>query len=103
MRRKMRLWATIRLDLCAALAVVSAIGLTVQPSRADDAQIVFENDILPILTAHCFKCHGLEARKAGLDLRTVGIMLRGGDNGPAIVKGSADKSMLYDRIADRSM
>ncbi|MEX2112998.1 MAG: PSD1 and planctomycete cytochrome C domain-containing protein, partial [Pirellulales bacterium] len=53
--------------------------------------------------AHCFKCHGLEARKAGLDLRSVGMMVRGGDNGAAIVRGSAAESMLFERIADRSM
>ncbi len=84
------------LAICAPL--IAALS-----ARADDAAVVFENDILPILTAHCFKCHGLEARKAGLDLRTVGMMKRGGDNGPVITAGSADKSMLYERIADRSM
>ncbi len=73
------------------------------PAPADEPAIVFENDILPLLTAHCFKCHGLESRKAGLDLRTVGMMLRGGDNGAVIEKGSSTKSMLYERIADRSM
>ena len=69
----------------------------------ESAPVVFEADILPILTAHCFKCHGLEARKASLDLRTVGMMLRGGENGAVIVKGSAQESPLYARIADRSM
>ena len=69
----------------------------------EPAPVVFEADILPILTAHCFKCHGLEARKASLDLRTVGMMLRGGENGAVIVKGSAKESPLYARIADRSM
>ena len=31
------------------------------------------------------------------------MMLHGGDNGPAIVKGAAAQSMLFERIADRSM
>ncbi len=84
--------------------VASGFAAVGAVSRADDAQpIVFEKDVLPILTAHCFKCHGLEARKASLDLRTVGLMLRGGDNGPVIVKGSAKESPLFERISDRSM
>jgi hypothetical protein len=99
----MRARASYRIGLGAALISLCAILCAALPARADEAPIVFENDILPILAAHCFKCHGLEARKAGLDLRTVGIMLRGGDNGPAIVKGAASESMLYQRIADRSM
>src|SRR5262249_11844451 len=65
--------------------------------------VLFERSVLPILTAHCLKCHGLEAKKAGLDLRTVELMLQGGDSGPAIVKGSAEKRLLYQRIAGRSM
>ncbi len=99
----MRTQARYRICLCAALALIGAPQLGAASARAADAPVVFENDILPILTAHCFKCHGLEARKAGLDLRTVGLMLRGGDNGPAIVQGSPSESMLYERIADRSM
>ena len=67
------------------------------------APAVFERDVLPILTAHCLKCHGLEARKASLDLRTAGLIQRGGESGPAIVNGMPQDSPLYERIADRSM
>ena len=42
----------------------------------------FETDVLPILTAHCLKCHGREARKASLDLRTMSLLARGGESGP---------------------
>lgn len=88
----------------ASLLLVVLVASETRPIQAEGpAPVVFEADILPILTAHCFKCHGLEARKASLDLRTVGMMLRGGENGAVIVKGSAKKSPLYARIADRSM
>ena len=68
-----------------------------------DEQLLFERDVLPILSAHCLKCHGLEARKAGLDLRTAGLIARGGDSGPALEPGSLENSPLYARAADRSM
>ena len=63
----------------------------------------FETDVLPILTAHCFKCHGLEAAMVGLDLRTPPLILRGGDNGTIVTKGSADESLLYKRISTATM
>jgi len=63
----------------------------------------FERDVVPLLTQHCLKCHGLEGRMAGLDLRTPNLILRGGDNGPAVVKGSAEESLLFKRIANGSM
>jgi hypothetical protein len=64
---------------------------------------VFEKAVLPILTAHCLKCHGLEARKAGLDLRTAGLIEKGGESGPALMPGAPNDSPLYARVADRSM
>ena len=63
----------------------------------------FETDVLPILTAHCLKCHGLEAAMVGLDLRTPALILRGGDNGSVGTKGSAGKSLLYKRISTATM
>ena len=38
-----------------------------------------------------------------LDLRTLAAMTRGGEQGPALVKGSAEKSRLFQRITDKSM
>ena len=63
----------------------------------------FERDVLPILTQYCLKCHGLEGRMAGLDLRTPNLILCGGDNGPALIQGSAEESLLFKRIASSSM
>jgi hypothetical protein len=96
---------SVKYRVCAASIFALQLLPQLNPPTAcaEEAAVVFENDILPILNAHCFKCHGLEARKAGLDLRTVGMMLRGGDNGAVIVKGSASESMLYQRIAERAM
>ena len=91
--------------------VGTAIGIAAVPSEAGETERegressspLFERDVVPILMAHCYKCHGLEARKADLDLRSVGLMLRGSENGPVIVKETPDDSPLYERIADGSM
>ena len=63
----------------------------------------FETDIAPILQQRCESCHGAAAQTSGLDLRTLESMMKGGSRGPALVKGSAEQSSIYRRIADKSM
>jgi hypothetical protein len=63
----------------------------------------FEKDVLPILTANCLKCHGEEVKKSGLDLRSVTTMLKGGTSGPVLVKGHADKSLVYEQVSKQVM
>ena len=59
----------------------------------------FEKDIRPILKAHCFDCHGEgEKLSGGLDLRLRRLMLKGGDDGPVIVPGKPDKSLLFTMV-----
>ena len=45
------------------------------------ASIVFEKDILPIFNSKCIFCHGDKKKKGGLDMRTVALMMKGGDTG----------------------
>jgi hypothetical protein len=56
--------------------------------------------VKPLLRTRCFACHGSLKQKAGLRVDTVGLMLRGGDSGPAVVKGGAKESLLLDRVSD---
>jgi hypothetical protein len=64
----------------------------------------FEKDIRPILKAHCFDCHGEgEKLKGGVDLRLRRLMLTGGDNGPVIVPGKPDKSLLFNMVESGEM
>jgi uncharacterized protein DUF1553/uncharacterized protein DUF1549/cytochrome c len=58
----------------------------------------FERDIVPIFKAYCWHCHGGEACRAGLDLRTFPLVLRGGKSGPAIVRGSASESLVFKKF-----
>ncbi len=64
---------------------------------------IFEGEIHELLRLYCWKCHGGEDRKADLDLRSFPLLLKGGESGPAIVRGSAEKSLLYQRIAKGEM
>ncbi|MBB74897.1 MAG: hypothetical protein CMJ75_10330 [Planctomycetaceae bacterium] len=69
----------------------------------DPTPVQFERDVRPLLRAHCMSCHGLEKRAGDLDLRTLPLILNGGTQGPAIVPGSAARSILYRKVASRSM
>src|SRR5205807_2546348 len=80
-----------------------AVALTASAFAADQPRLLFERDIVPIFTAHCWKCHGMENRKAGLDLRTPLLTLRGSDKGPVIVRGSAENSLLFQKISNGAM
>src|SRR5436305_96778 len=78
-----------------ALAVVPAVSAEPPPAKAPR----FEQDVMPVLAARCLKCHGSAAKpKAGLDLRTKAGLLKGGQSGPALVPGSAEKSLLFQMV-----
>jgi hypothetical protein len=80
-----------------------AIAVVIPALAEEPARPLFERDIAPIFSGNCFKCHGMENRKAGLDLRTPPLVLRGSDKGPVIVKGSAASSPLYQKISTGAM
>lgn len=87
--------------------VTSVLMLPTEGGRADEApagqNVVFENDVLPIFTRYCFNCHGKSSPQLGLDLRTARQALRGSQNGPVIVKGSLEKSLLWEKVSKREM
>ncbi len=96
----------LRIMLAAALTASALLAAALRPAQGQPTPAGktarFEHDVLPILRTHCLKCHG-EQRKGGLDLRTPATMLRGGTNGPVLVKGNAAKSVLFGQVATRAM
>jgi len=57
----------------------------------------FEANIRPVIFGACAECH-VDDEKGGLSLASRGSMLKGGDNGPAIVPGDPGKSRLMRMI-----
>ena len=81
------------------LIVISASLLTCV-AQAEES-IEFNRDVLPILSNHCFTCHGPDSatRAAGLRLDRRESAISSADSGRnAIIPGKADASELIQRI-----
>ena len=59
----------------------------------------FALELKPLLRHRCFSCHGALKQQANLRLDTVASILRGGDSGPAVVPGDADRSLMIQRVS----
>lgn len=58
------------------------------------ATISFAANVMPILEAKCIKCHGVETTKEGLNLLTYDNLMSGSFNGPVLIPGNADESLM---------
>jgi len=67
---------------------------------ADEGTAFFESRIRPVLVEHCYKCHSgrTKSPKGGLRLDSREAVLRGGANGPAVVPGKADDSLIIKAL-----
>ena len=83
--------------LVVALTVGSDLRIT---SAADPAADFFEQKIRPLLVERCQACHSSVTGKTsgGLALDTRQGWVTGGDNGPAIVPGQPEESLLLKAI-----
>jgi hypothetical protein len=83
------------------LAMPLATSAAIEPTKPDAAGIeFFERNIRPVLADKCYQCHSVDAEKikGGLVLDTREAILRGGDNGPAVVPGNIKASLLIEAI-----
>ncbi len=91
------------LTLFLPLAVGSAHSAHSAARAADTSAAeleFFEKRVRPILAEHCHKCHAAREKKpkGGLLLDSRPALLKGGDNGPALVPGDPAKSRLIQAI-----
>ncbi len=54
--------------------------------------------VATLLKARCVKCHGPIKPKGGLDLSSTNGLGRGGESGTAVIAGTLDKSLLWQRV-----
>src|SRR5579864_2106037 len=92
-RKSLGLWL-----LAVLLALAPLPARAAEPS-ADGAEF-FEKNIRPLLVEHCFKCHSAKAKKlrGGLRLDSRQGVLAGGKDGPVLVAGNPDQSVLIEAV-----
>jgi hypothetical protein len=83
-----------------AVLVFSASSFVTSAGGSETRPIRFQDQIRPILSDHCFACHGFDAqsREADLRLDLAGEALSDRDGAPAIVPGDPEQSHLWQRI-----
>ena len=78
-----------------------ALGVAlVSTSHAADADKLFKDSVRPLFERKCFQCHSSKADelKGNLKLESLESILKGGDQGPAIVAGDVENSFLLRAI-----
>src|SRR6185295_11227979 len=88
-------WLALVAGLCAAGASTG----TAQQLTGEELEF-FEGKIRPIFIENCYKCHSSQSEKVkgGLLLDTKAAMLKGGDTGPSLVPGNAERSLLIKAV-----
>lgn len=65
--------------------------------------VSFKDDVLPILQSRCIKCHGGERTEKKFNLTTYDNLMKGGENGAALVPGDAAASKLIVLVEQGKM
>ena len=90
-----------------ALFCAILLGMVTLPSEsvsasgpaapAPDSQEFYSAQVTPVLQKNCVRCHS-DPAKGGLHLDTYAGILKGGEDGPVIVKGDTANSMLIQAV-----
>jgi mono/diheme cytochrome c family protein len=91
---------TIKFALLLVFAAIPFAGAQTKAPPVAGRKVDYKQDIQPLLSQHCYSCHGPEVQQAGLRLDLRQNALRGGDYGPVIKIGDSAGSKLIRRLVD---
>lgn len=85
--------------------VGATMAIAAQPLRIDvparTMPVDFATEIAPLLQANCVACHNQRKAEGGLSLESLASIVQGGEQGPAIVPGKGDESLLLAAASHR--
>lgn len=93
----------IRLAARPALQFILVLPAVLAPlARGADAGVLWATKVQSIFDVNCVKCHGPIEQKSGLELDTPEATLKGSEDGPVVVSGKPEASLLYQNLAAKA-
>jgi cytochrome c len=83
------------------LGMLAVLGAGMKPVWAQDdpaSPEYYKTKVKPILETNCYRCHGGENHRGGLNMETRASLLKGGHDGTVLVPGDPAKSLLVALI-----
>ncbi len=72
-------------------------------NAAPQTKVSFANDVQPILQSRCGSCHMGEFVSKDLHMDSYESLMAGSQNGPVIIAGNANDSLLVQKISSGEM
>src|SRR5262245_14472994 len=79
------------------VVVWAPLLLFCNPALADQPGDFFESRVRPVLAKNCLSCHG-SSKMGGLRIDSRDLLTKGGNDGPVIVPGDPDNSVLIQAV-----
>jgi len=76
---------------------------TETPTEESAASVSFTNDVFPIINSRCINCHGGDRIEEGLVFLTYDDIMAGSNNGPVVIPGDVENSLLVELVATKEM
>lgn len=89
--------------IAAFLVSAYAIFQSDLTNAAPQTNVSFANDVQPILESRCGSCHMGEFVSKDLSMGTYENLMAGSQNGPVIIPGNANDSLLVQKISSGEM
>ncbi|MDB5390284.1 MAG: Protein of unknown function (DUF1553)/Protein of unknown function (DUF1549)/Planctomycete [Planctomycetaceae bacterium] len=85
--------------VCSLVCLLGPLaGIRAEETPSPAAIEFFEKKVRPILAEHCFECHGDKKQRGGLRVDSRDVLLKGTDNGPALIPGKPNESRLIQAL-----
>jgi hypothetical protein len=88
------LWAKVKDHKPLVNLSLINLALGLMAAAAAAAPVDYSRDVKPVLSEHCYCCHGASQQKGGLRLDTAAFAMKGGERGPALKPGHSASSLM---------
>jgi mono/diheme cytochrome c family protein len=106
-RRATSVYLVLGVSSLVIAAAFSPRGIATVAAGSDTAPTAaqvefFEKRIRPLLSDHCYDCHSATTKQSGgLRLDDRDALLTGGKDGPAVIPGNPEESLLMQRVLEK--